>query len=87
MNRFSGCFQLDGDFLMHHFSEDEKYFSCYQVARGCVETLSLGLLFLIPDLIATINRQLEETVQDGSWFCNNFGLFLSDSRTLGINVR
>lgn len=61
-----------------HYSGSEKKFACFQVARGYVEMFSLGAVFLIPDLIITINRELEMAMKS-TWFHDNcFGNFKGD---------
>jgi hypothetical protein len=61
-----------------HYSKNELAFSCLQVGRGCIEMFSLGAIFLIPDLIFTINRELEIAMKENTWFHGNFGKFEGD---------
>lgn len=60
------------------YSASERAFFNYQITRGAVETLSVGVIFLIPDLIRTFVRQLESSVKENTWFYHNFGTFAAD---------
>lgn len=60
-----------------NYSDSERAFAYLQVARGCFEALSIGVIFLIPDLIFTINREFE-CAKKYHWFTDNFGKFEAD---------
>lgn len=62
----------------NHYSKNELAFSIFQVARGCIEIVWLGSIFLIPDLIFTINRELETAMKENTRFYYNFGTFKGD---------
>lgn len=57
------------------YSRKEKSFSRFQIARGCIETLSIGIILIIPDIIFSINRALESEVADKDWWANSFSKF------------